>query len=54
LEKSNSDVSGCKTFTAGYDKLGDLTNVVYSGNSHSNSNRRPHNRHFDGDQGSWA
>jgi RHS repeat-associated protein len=28
----NPGVSGCKSFTAGYDKLGDLTSLVYPGN----------------------
>jgi RHS repeat-associated protein len=28
----NPSVSGCKTFTAGYDKLGDLTTLAYPGN----------------------
>jgi RHS repeat-associated protein len=28
----NPSVSGCKTFTAGYDQLGDLTSLAYPGN----------------------
>jgi YD repeat-containing protein len=31
----NPSVTGCKTFTAGYDKLGDMTSLVYPANNFS-------------------